>query len=274
MDVAIIDYYANHGASFLHRAKAISKIIFAVLVIASVVISSDLYLLLGIYISLAALVIWSRLPLLKVITIAAYPAIFALIFAAASWNGDWIRAGVIILKALTAALTMVILIVTTPYPDIFVSIRPVLPKIIAEGLVLTYRSTFILLELTDNLVKALRVRGGLTRRRYIKNIVNFSSGIGLLLVRGLDLSEKFYGVMNVRGYGGKISAGGREQKTGMNDFTAAASGALIFAVSLATRIEPGLMEYALYLPPLSILVFAASAAYVLMKKHKVAFWKK
>lgn len=266
MDVAIIDYYANHGTSFLHRARAISKIVFAALVIASVVITSDIYLLLGVYVSLAALVIWSRLPLLKIITIAAYPAIFALIFAAASWNGDWIRAGVIILKALAAALTMVILIVTTPYPDIFLSIRPVLPKIIAEGLVLTYRSIFILLELTDNLVKALRVRGGLTRRRYIKNIVNFSSGIGLLLVRGLDLSEKFYGVMNVRGYGGKISAGGRGEKTGANDFTAVLFGALILTVSLAARLEPGLGEYNLYLPAFSILIFIASAVYVLLKK--------
>lgn len=266
MDVAIIDYYANHGTSFLHRSKAISKIVFAALVIASVVIASDLYLLVGIYISLAALVIWIRLPLLKILTIAAYPAIFALIFAAASWNGDWIRAGVIVLKALSAALAMVILIVTTPYPDIFLSIRPVLPKIVTEGLVLTYRSIFILLELADNLVKALRVRGGLTRRRYINNIVSFSSGIGLLLVRGLDLSEKFYGVMNVRGYGGKISAVGREEKIGANDLTAVLTGALILTVTLLTRIEPGLREYDPYLAAFSVLIFIASSLYAMSKK--------
>ena len=216
MDVAIIDYYANHGRSFLHRASTLPKITFAVLSIASVVITSDLYLLLGIYISLSALVIWSRLPIMRILSIAAYPAIFALIFALASWNGSWVRAGVIIMKALTAAITMVILIVTTPYPDIFVSIRPVLPKIIAEALVMTYRSIFILLELMNNLVKALRVRGGLTRRKYVSNVVNFSTGIGLLLIRGLDLSEKFYGVMTVRGYGGKISAAERKGKPGIN----------------------------------------------------------
>lgn len=258
MDVAIIDYYANHGTSFLHRARTLSKIVFAVLSIASVVITSDLYLLLGIYVSLAALVIWSRLPIMRILSIAAYPAIFALIFAAASWNGSCVRAGVIILKALTAALTMVILIVTTPYPDIFVSIRPVLPKIIAEALVLTYRSIFILLELMNNLVKALRVRGGLTRRRYVNNLVNFSSGIGLLLIRGLDLSEKFYGVMAVRGYGGKTSAAERGEKFSVNDVTIALIGLVILTAGLVIRFDTGLRDMSIFMLVFSVLIFFVS----------------
>lgn len=235
MDVSAIDYYANHGTSFFHGARALSKIIFAGLVIASVIISSSFYLLLAVYISLVTTVIWTRLPVLRIVTIAAYPAIFALIFAAASWNGSWAGAGVIVLKALCASLAMVILIVTTPYPDVFSSIEPVLPRIIREGLFLTYRSLFILLELADNLLKGLRVRGGLTRGRYVRNVVNFSSGIGLMLVRGLDLSEKFYGVLNVRGYSGRISGGGRNEKAGANDFTAVAIGALIFGAALAIK---------------------------------------
>jgi cobalt/nickel transport system permease protein len=258
MDVAIIDYYANHGTSFLHRARTLPKIAFAVLSIASVVLTNDLYFLLGIYISLAAIVIWSRLPIMRILSIAAYPAIFALIFAVASWNGSWVRAGVIIMKALTAALTMVILIVTTPYPDIFLSIRPVLPKIIAEALVMTYRSIFILLELMNNLVKALRVRGGLTRRRYVSNVVNFSSGIGLLLIRGLDLSEKFYGVMTVRGYGGKISAAEREGKPGINDISIALIGLLIFAAGLVIRFGTGIRDMSIFMLVFSVLIFFVS----------------
>src|SRR3989337_4143025 len=108
---------------------------------------------------LASLVILTRLPFLKIISIAAYPAIFAVLFAISSWSEDWIIPATIILKALCASLAMVILIVTTPYPDVFSSIEPVLPRIIREGLFLTYRSLFVLLELTDNLVHGLRVRG-------------------------------------------------------------------------------------------------------------------
>jgi cobalt/nickel transport system permease protein len=274
MDVSAIDYYANHGRSFLHGARAVSKILFAALVIASVVISGSFWLLLAVYVSLLALVIWTSLPVLKIVTIAAYPAIFALIFAAASWNGSWIGAGVIVLKALSAALAMVILIVTTPYPDVFSSIGPALPRIVTEGLFLTYRSLFILLELTDNLIKGLRVRGGLTRGRYIRNVVNFSSGIGLLLVRGLDLSEKFYGVLNVRGYSGRISGGAVGQKTGANDFTALSIGALIFGAALLTARDGELSTYGVYILALAVFILVISAVYALFQKTRGNAWKR
>lgn len=274
MDVSAIDYYANHGTSFLHGARSLSKIIFAGLVIASVVISSSFYLLLAVYVLLLTLVIWTRLPVLKIVTIAAYPAIFALIFAAASWNGNWLSAGVIVLKALCASLAMVILIVTTPYPGVFSSIEPVLPRIIREGLFLTYRSLFVLLELTDNLVKGLRVRGGLTHGRYIKNVVNFSSGIGLLLVRGLDISEKFYGVLNVRGYSGSISGGGRHEKTGVNDFAALLIGALIFAAALVIKMNGELSAYDRYIPAVSLAALVISAAYTILPNARGRGWKK
>ena len=274
MDVSAIDYYANHGASFLHGARPLSKIVFAGLVIASVVISSSFYLLLAVYFSLLTMVIWTRLPVLKIVTIAAYPAIFALIFAAASWNGSWAGAGVIVLKALCAALAMVILIVTTPYPDVFSTIGPVLPRIIREGLFLTYRSLFILLELADNLVKGLRVRGGITHGRYMNNVVNFSSGIGLLLVRGLDLSEKFYGVLNVRGYSGRISGGGRHEKTGVNDLAAIAIGFLIFGAALVIKKNGELSAYDGCILAVSLAALIVSAVYAVLPNTWGRAWKR
>ncbi len=169
---------------------------------------------------------------------------------------------------------MVILIVTTPYPEVFSCIRPVLPGIISEGLLLTYRSLFILLELTDNLVRGLRVRGGLTRGRYIKNVVNFSSGIGLLLVRGLDMSEKFYGVLSVRGYSGKISGRERGEKTGVNDFTAFLIGVIIFSAALWIRTDRETSEYESYFLAFSIIALLTSSAYFLLPKLGVEAWKK
>ncbi len=93
MDVAIIDYYANHGTSFLHKAKALWKVVFTALVIASIILTNEFYMLLGIYITLVTIAVWTRLPVSRIITIAAYPAIFALIFAFAMWNGSWLKAG-------------------------------------------------------------------------------------------------------------------------------------------------------------------------------------
>ncbi|MGB2692759.1 MAG: energy-coupling factor transporter transmembrane component T [Thermodesulfobacteriota bacterium] len=261
MDVAIIDYYANHGTSFLHKAKALWKIVFTALVIASIILTNELYILLGIYITLVTIAVWTKLPVSKIIIIAAYPAIFALIFAFAVWNGSWVKAGVIILKALASALAMVLLIVTTPYPDVFNVLRPFLPRVIAEGLFVTYRSVFILLELTDELIKSLKVRGGLTRRKYLKNIKNFSSGIGLLLVKGFDYSEKFYGMMNIRGYGGRVTTQRTKASINRNDVLAISIGLLIFAITITTLLDKRFLEFSIYLVACSILVLVMSSIY-------------
>lgn len=261
MDVAIIDYYANHGTSFLHKARAPWKIAFTALVIASVILTRDIYILLCIYLTLVTLAVWTRLPVSRILAIAAYPALFALIFAFAVWNGNWIRAGVIVLKALSAALTMVLLIVTTPYPDVFNVIRPIMPKIIAEALFVTYRSVFILLELTDELIKALKVRGGITRRKYIANLKNFSSGIGLLLVKGFDFSEKFYGMMHVRGYSGRISDHNNNKIMSRNDILAVLIGILIFGITISTVIEKELLQFSMYVLICSAVALVFSSIY-------------
>ena len=261
MDVAIIDYYAIHGKSFLHRANVFCKIIFTAFVIASIILTNNIYLLLGIYLSLVTLAIWTSLPVWRIITIAAYPAIFALIFAIAVWNGSWIKAAVIIAKALSAAFAMVLLIVTTPYPEIFNAIRPIMPKIISEGLFVTYRSVFILLELTDELIKALRVRGGLSKRKYITNIKNFSSGIGLLLVKGFDFSEKFYGTMHIRGYGGKISADTQDKRMTTSDFITIIIGLIIFGLTLGTVLNNKLLQLSIYILGASFVVLVISSVY-------------
>lgn len=261
MDVAIIDYYANHGNSFLHKAKAQWKILFTALVIASIILTNDIYILLGIYLSLVTLAVWTKLPVSKIVAIAAYPAIFALIFAFAMWNGSWTRAAVIMLKALSAALTMVLLIVTTPYPDVFNVIRPIMPRIISEGLFITYRCVFILLELTDELIKALKVRGGISRRKYLRNIRNFSYGIGLLLVKGFDFSEKFYGMMNVRGYGGKISGNTRNYGISRDDILALFIALIIFGITISTIVNKELLEFSIYILACSIAALVVSSIY-------------
>lgn len=273
MDIGLIDYFANSGKSFLHQGSAIQKIIFVVFIVASVVILNDFILLLSVYLVLTALVILTRLPLLKIISIAAYPAIFAVLYAAASWNGSWTSGGIIVFKALSSALAMVLLIVTTPYPSVFAAMSPFLPKIVVEGLFLTYRSLFILLELMGNLIRALRIRGGLSPRRYIKNVINFSSGIGLLLIRGFDLAEKFYGIMKIRGYSGKIVQELDKKASSQKDFILAVMGVLIFVISLGLRFENDFNRYSVYALFASALFVFIAACYTYFYTNRGASWK-
>lgn len=246
MDVALIDYYANHGTSFLHKAGAPTKLLFSALVIASVVITQDFYLLLSVYLALVSIALWTRLSVAKIVLIAAYPAIFALLFVTLMWDGSFLKAGVIMLKALTAALTMVILIVTTPYPDIFKTLKPVLPGVIHDGLYLTYRSLFVLLEMLDELIKGLRVRGGISTRKYIRNISNISSGIGLVLIKGFDITEKYYGVMKVRGYTGEIAGDYKNKRFSSANIALITIGLVVFLISLGTKLKDIPSQVGLY----------------------------
>jgi energy-coupling factor transporter transmembrane protein EcfT len=141
-----------------------------------------------------------------------------------------------------------------------------------EGLFLTYRSTFILLELIGNLIRALRLRGGLTPGRYLKNIINFSSGIGLLLVRGFDLSERFYGVMRIRGYNGKM-AEVESKKLGKRDAAPILIGILICALSLADYIHKDPKEYYVYAFLVSILSVLITFSYTYIQKRRGLNWK-
>lgn len=275
MDIGTIDYWAVSKRSFLHSASPLYKIIFVVSVIASVVITNNFVVLLTIYLTLLGLVILTRLPLLQIIWIAGYSAIFAVLFAISSWDGNWITPANIILKALDAALAMVTLIVTTPYPSVFSSISPFLPRIIVEGLFLTYRSLFILLALMGNLIRALKLRGGLSPGKYMKNITNFASGIGLLIIRGFDLSERFYGVMSIRGYSGKMAGEEIRTKFAREDIVPVAVGLLTLSISLGVRFKRGLGQYSVYLFIISILFVFGAASYVyLLYAFRGAYWKK
>jgi cobalt/nickel transport system permease protein len=245
------------------------------LVLLSIVITNDFLVLLSIYLMLTGLVILTRLPFLKIISIAAYPAIFALLFALSSLNGDWTMPATIVLKALDAALAMVILITTTPYPSVFATLSPFLPRLILEGLYLTYRSLFILLGLMGNLFRALKIRGGFGRRSYIKNVKNFASGIGLLLIRGLDLSERLYGVMQVRGYGGRLADENSERRFTQKDIVPLAIGLFILGVSLGARLGEGFSRYGIYLLLFSTVFILALALYVYSPNIiRGVFWKR
>ena len=92
----------------------------------------------------------------------------------------------------------------------------------------------------------------------MSNVVNFSTGIGLLLIRGLDLSEKFYGVMTVRGYGGKISAAERKGKPGINNICIALIGLLIFTAGLVIRLGTGMQDISIFILVFSVLIFFVS----------------
>lgn len=236
MDIGSIDHWANNWDSFMHRASAPSKVFSAGLVIAAVILTRDFFILLTIYITVIAIIVLTRLPASKILLIDAYPGIFALLFAISRWDGTILTPATIILRALVAALAALMLITTTPYPAVFAVIHGLMPRLVGDGLFLTYRSVFVLLDLMGNLWTALKLRGGLSKGRYRRNLGNIAFGLGLLLVRALSLSEKMYEAMRVRGYSGRLTSPASWRRVTGYDATPLALGFLSLSLALAVRL--------------------------------------
>ncbi|HEY8476129.1 MAG TPA: CbiQ family ECF transporter T component [Chloroflexota bacterium] len=236
MDLATIDLWATRGTSPFHRAAPWAKLLGAGLGVTATVVVNDAVALLAFYLLLVAAVVLTGLPTLRVLGVAAYPAIFALLFAVSRWNGSLATPAVIVLKALTAALAMVLLITTTPYPEVFAALRRATGPVVGDALFLTYRSLFLLLDLFGHLLTALRLRGGLRPRRYASNARNLALGLGFLLIEAMELSQRLYAAMRVRGYAGHLAAPGRwRRRTPYDPLPVAVGGALlVVAVALQT----------------------------------------
>jgi cobalt/nickel transport system permease protein len=235
MDIYLIDYWAQSGQSRWHQASALAKMVGTALTIAAVVLSGDVFVLVAIYLLLAAVVAGTRLDTRRILLIAAYPGLFAVLFALSRWDGDWLTPATIMAKALTAALATVLLIVTTPYPDVFAALQRVLPRLVGDALFLTYRAFFLTLESMDHLLTALRLRGGLVPGHYLTNARNIASSLGLLLINSLDMSQRLYDVLAVRGYSGRLAGSDRWRRLSPYDWPPIGLGVLALALSLAGR---------------------------------------
>ena len=207
IDVAKIDYWAASGSGPFHRASILSKFVFLLLVLAAALSAKNFFPLAlgyGVIVLVAAA---ARLPWLRIVGLSLYAAVFTVLYMI-SLRGGAMAHGVLIAKAVTPALAVLMIIVTTPYPRIFSLLSAVLPEVLAAGLFMTYRTLFILLDMMDNFVAAIRLRGGFSPGSLYKNGANISKGIGMLLVRAVERSSRLYAVMVVRGYSGSMAEKG------------------------------------------------------------------
>lgn len=228
IDVARIDYWAASGSGPFHKASPIAKVVFLLLVVSAAVTTRDPFPLMigyGVLLTVAAA---TGLPWTRVAVLSWYGALFALLYAISLRGGIW-TAALFIFKAITPALAMLILIVSTPYPRIFSLLSVLLPEILAAGLFMTYRTLFILLDMMDNFAAAIRLRGGFSPGSLYKNSANIGKGIGMLLVRAVEHASRLYAVMVVRGYNGSMAEKGAIRLQ-THDWLPIGTGALVLII--------------------------------------------
>lgn len=204
MDLWAIDRWSRQDSP-LHRASAEAKLVGALLAVAALGLAGRLEVVAALGLSWLLLVASARVPLRAVLLLVGYAMTFAVLYALLSWEGDWSQAALLVLKAGGAATSVLSVIVSTPYPEVFGAMRPWLPSLLVDALLLTYRSLFILLHRWDHLWAALRLRHGLDWRRPGRSLQALAPALGGLLLGAMDRSESLYEAMRVRGYRGRIA---------------------------------------------------------------------
>ncbi len=196
MKLALIDHFAHTGDSVLHRLPTGSKLIASGLLLVAVLSIDHILPSLLLYAGLLVLARASRSPVRVLFLTSLYPTLFVLLMVLGG-GLSLTSTGVLLLsRALSSTLVAVLLVATTPYPELVAVGGRWFPPLLRQSLLLCYRALFLMLSLLDDIRTALRLRG----RR------NLLTAMALFVVRGFDLAEEQYSVMRLRGVDGGAMA--------------------------------------------------------------------
>ena len=231
--LAQLDLLACGGRTPWHRASAVGKLAFTLLLVGVAVFTPSPAVLLVLLASAVGLCLAARLPGSLIAAAAATPLLFAAVFALAAWRGGWTDLAVRLVRPMLASLGALWLVGTTPYPDLFAPLARVLPRGVGDGLFLTYRAVFALLARVERVVRALALRGapggGVRRRAAV-----VGEALGTVVLSGFERSQRLYQVMLLRGHSGRICGCRHWLEFGPDDLWVA--GALLWTLAASAAL--------------------------------------
>lgn len=196
MNVAALDNLAVNHSCWLQRCSCLAKVFFILAVLALLLTSFSLPFMGGMAVMLVIMAIYNRLPLGVLAPLALAPMIFASVFAVSL--GDWEIGLVLVARAGIAALTVVLVFVTTPPVQLLGLVSAPMPSVLGELLYFTYRSVFLLWGTLDNALTAVRLRQGRLRLGGARIRV-MAQVYGMILLRAWDLAGRQYSLLRLRG---------------------------------------------------------------------------
>lgn len=267
MDFGHIDRTATAGTSAAHHASPSAKLIAFALTVAAITMSVNVLVVAGICAALIGVAMALRLPMRTLLTLGAYPGLLAAVFAVAASAG-LLELALVVAKACTAAAAALLVVLTTPYPAIFAPIQRVLPPLVGDALLMTYRSLFLLVERFSHVLTAARLRAGVVGRRPLRSARLITSSLASSVLYSVDLSQRTYDVMYLRGYEGRIVAGHGEGHSNSASVGAVAAGTLIAGLATLWRLRgEALAPYAWAPALLGLAVLIAGFVVAAMKKR-------
>jgi energy-coupling factor transporter transmembrane protein EcfT len=247
MRVGTLDRLAATGDSWLHRCSPVAKWLVIGAAVCVAVVSRSPWPLAAAYATLAVAVATCRLPLRPFVLGSLLPVPMIGLLALSRWDGTLSTPATLVGKGMVTALAGLLVAATTAYPDLLAPLTRILPRVVADSLVLTYRAIFILWGHVEALWVAIRARGGffappragglpwpargttLSRRLSVA-----TTGAALAVLRSADLSARLYDVMRLRGYAGRL-APAHPLRLQRADWRAAALAAAVLVPAVAAR---------------------------------------
>jgi energy-coupling factor transporter transmembrane protein EcfT len=148
----------------------------------------------------------------------------------------------------------VTVVMTTPYPQVFAPVQRIVPGVVGDALLMTYRTTFLLLDKFGQLVRAVRLRAGLRGNHPVRMGRATTAALGSLLLYALDLAQRDYDVMRLRGYSGRLRVPLPRSRSRSHDAALLAAAGLALAMSAAWRLGWQSLNPYSWLLPLPALV--------------------
>lgn len=206
MDISFIDYLANKKAGAMRKCSVATKLFLCISCLVVCLTAKRLSVLLSMFVVLFVLNLSVRMPIAKLLHFMFYPLFFSIAFVFMKLFYDPYGAVVILLKAVTAVLSMLLFLTTTPFTELFSFLGKLFPKVIVSSLFFTYRIFFVLVQKLSDALRTIKLRGGFRLSNlffYLKSIV---SVLGSIFIGAFDMSERMSMIYAIRGFDGKVYA--------------------------------------------------------------------
>lgn len=196
MECAELLKCSGEGDGFLFRIDARLKLAIAAICIFVVAFSSNLVLAVSVLFSSFSLAVVSRVPARKYLSRMSFPLLFAG-FAALSSSS-----AILFARTLAAASILNLMTLVTPSVAMLEALSWLrVPQIYTNLAVLILRHSFIFIEESTKIHKAMEARGGFSSSlAYRKKLDNFATLAGMLLIKSLKKFDAVYAAMLSRGY--------------------------------------------------------------------------
>lgn len=212
MRLATVDEMAITGDGWLHHLSTPGKAFMSLIILIGILGSRSVWQLLIWLVLLLGIAHLGGLPISQLLIVSLYPSIFSLPFALGRLSVSPAAAISLPLRSVAAALVLLMLIASTPYPKMLSMLSRFCPPILVDGLFMTYRTFFIIMANVEQLFLTMRLRGAMTWRNLGWSLIAIANGLALTFVQTIAMSERMYQSYSLRGYTGRLILSGYEDR--------------------------------------------------------------